>query len=312
MPGTTPAFRLNDGEEIPAIGIGCWMGYVGGNNEVVEMVEHALKVGYRHIDTAFNYGNEAQVGQAIRNSNIPRHELFVTTKLAGEYHGAVQEGLQKSLDNLGLDYIDLFLMHWPQALTLDGEALQPDENPTFVDTWREMEKLVATGQVKSIGVSNFSVKTLEILLPYASIVPAVNQVEMHPLLPQLELLEYCRKMTILLTAYSPLGKHKPMLVQHPAVVDIVTRRRCSAAQVLLGWIISKGVVAIPKSADKKRIEANLSFVHLSPEEVAALDEIHKAEGMHRSVCGFHGKGGICFGWTYEQLGWPMKEGGVIW
>ncbi|KAJ3483291.1 hypothetical protein NLI96_g6425 [Meripilus lineatus] len=194
-------FRMNDGRDIPVIGIGfvanlCWMGlgFDGGKQAVVEMVLHALKVGYRHIDTAFNYYNEDAVGEAIRLSGIPRQDIFVTTKLAGEFHGSVEEGLQRSLENLGLEYVDLFLMHWPQALTpqgtrssgtigiwtliafgYQGDAIQPTESPTFCETWKEMEKLVASGKVKTIGVSNFSIKNLDILLRSATIVPAINQ-----------------------------------------------------------------------------------------------------------------------------------------
>ncbi|KDQ49553.1 hypothetical protein JAAARDRAFT_42791 [Jaapia argillacea MUCL 33604] len=312
---TFPSFRLNNGVDIPALGIGCWMGYVpppDGGDEITQMVEHALKIGYRHVDTAFNYGNEVQVGRGIRNSGVPRSELFVTTKLTSEHHGMVQEALQISLTNLGLEYIDLYLMHWPQTLTEDGKALQPDEHPNFIDTWKEMEKLLPTGRVRAIGVSNFSPKNLDILLPAITIVPAVNQVEMHPMLPQIELFEYCKRKSILLTAYSPLGKHKPAIAEHPSLLSITKEKGCTTAQVLLSWLVNQGVAVVPKSVHKERIEENLSFIDLSEPDLKALSEIHKAPGMHRSVCGFHGNGRMCFGWTYEQLGWPMKEGGIIW
>jgi len=135
---------------------------------------------------------------------------------------------------------------------------------------------------------------------------------MHPLLPQNELLAYCKQKSIILTAYSPIGKHKEILVTHPAVVSATARLGCTAAQVLLSWNITRGAVVVPKTANKQRIEENLVFVDLVPEEMEALNNIHRDLGFHRSVCGFHLPGGMCFGWTYEQLGWAMREGGVIW
>jgi len=289
------------------------MGYQGkeGEAEVIEMIQRALQVGYRHIDTAFNYGNEVQVGKALKESGVPRDQLFITTKLTNEHHSRVKEGFELSLRNLGCGYIDLYLMHWPQALAEDGRALPADEFPTFIDTWKEMEKLLETGKVRSIGISNFSVKTLERLLPHVTVVPAVNQVEMHPLLPQLELLDYCKSKSILLTAYTPLGKHKPQLVSHPTVTGIAETHKCTEAQALLSWLLNKGVVVIPKTKTQKRMVENMTFVDLSSQEMEALNDIHKAPGMHRSVCGFHAKGGTAYGWTYEQLGWPMQEGGIV-
>jgi len=250
----------------------------------------------------------------------------VTTKLTSEDHGRVSEALQKSLDNLGLSYVDLFLMHWPQALKDNGDAIKPNENPTLVDTWRDMEKLLSTGKARSIGVSNFSVKNLEILLREATVVPAVNQVELHPLLPQLPLLSFCTVRGIRLTAYTPLGKYKPVLIEHPSLQGIIESRRnddesITPAQVLLSWCASKGVVVVPKCKNLERMKENMKYVSLTPAEISALDEIHKAPAMHRSVCGFHTKvrddatgelTGGCFGWTYKELGWDMKEGGVIW
>jgi len=288
------------------------MGSVGGGNAVINMVQHALKVGYRHIDTALYYGNEQQVGEAVRNSGIPREELFITTKLPGHHHGSVQKGFEESLGNLDCQYIDLFLMHWPQGIDQDGKILQPEEYPTFVDTWKEMEKLLHTGKVKSIGVSNFSIKTLDVLLPQASVIPAVNQIEMHPLLPQTELLSYCKSKSILLTAYTPLAKHQDIFIDHPSVISVKNRLQCTTAQVLLSWGIIRGTVVIPKTANNQRLEENFVFVDLLPEENAGLDNIHRDPGMHRSVCGYHSPGGMCSGWTYEQLGWPMKENGIVW
>ncbi|TFK53915.1 Aldo/keto reductase [Heliocybe sulcata] len=322
-----PSFPLNNGMDMPGLGIGCWMGYVGKGEDpgVTKMVSDALKVGYRHIDTV-SYRNERAVGIAIRESGIQREDIFVTTKLTSEDHGRVSEALQKSLGNLSLDYIDLFLMHWPQTLKDNGDAIQPNESPTFVDTWKDMENLLSTGKVKGIGVSNFSVKNLEVLLKEAKVVPAVNQVELHPLLPQLALLSFCSTQGIRLTAYTPLGKYKPVLIQHQFLQGIVESREkdgepVTPSQGLLSWSAAKGIVVVPKCRDVERMKENMKYIRLTPAEISALDEIHKAHGMHRSVCGFHTKvrdgktgqeTGGCFGWTYEDLGWDMKEGGIIW
>ena len=185
---------------------------------------YALQLGYRHIDTvsaiiiidegflsgvnflqAYGYANEEQVGRAIRESGVPREEIFVTTKLPNHHHHKVAESLQESLDKLDLEYVDLYLMHWPQAYTEDNKMIPYGESPTYVETWRDMEKLLGTGKVRSIGVSNFSVALLEVLLTETTIVPATNQVEMHSCLPSFELKKYCDEKGIVLTAYSPLG-----------------------------------------------------------------------------------------------------------
>ncbi|KAI0314144.1 NADP-dependent oxidoreductase domain-containing protein [Amylostereum chailletii] len=250
----------------------CWMGYVGkeGEREVREMITNALEVGYRHIDTATTYGNESQVGRAILASGVPREQLFITTKLWSDDHGRVRAAFDESLEKLGCGYIDLYLMHWPQATREDGTALPADEYPTIVDTWKEMEALLVDGKVKSIGVSNFSVKTFEQLLPHVTVVPAINQVEMHPLLPQLDLLAYCTAKNIRLTAYTPLAKHKPEVMSHPAVVQIAERKGCTAAQAVLSWLVQKGVVVIPKTKTRARMVENLG-VRSSPHIFASYE-----------------------------------------
>ncbi|TCD61637.1 hypothetical protein EIP91_008143 [Steccherinum ochraceum] len=311
MATSVPSFRLNNGTTMPAIGIGCWMGTVGGADDVREMVEYALKIGYRHIDTAWAYKNEVDVGKAIRNSGIPRDQIYLVTKLVDLHHGMVQEAFNISLKQLGVDYIDLYLMHWPQAKDPKTDrTLQPSESPTFVETWKAMEKLLDTGKVKSIGVSNFSPKNLDILLPHAKVVPVTNQVEMHPLLPQLELLEYCRTKGIVITAYTPVARGSPDLFEHASLKKISARLKCEPVQVIMGWFIKKGVVAIPKSANRTRLLQNLTHVNISEEDEAEIDAIHKAPGMHRSVLDYHVDGKV-FGWTHEQLGWPFNKDGVV-
>ncbi|KIJ34294.1 hypothetical protein M422DRAFT_213220 [Sphaerobolus stellatus SS14] len=306
-----PQFELNSGANMPAIGIGCWMGRVGEGDHVSQMIKRALELGYRHIDTAANYGNEESVGKGLRNAAVPRKEIFLTTKLAGEDHGRVEAALDISLQKLGEEYVDLYLMHWPQALHPTGEALRPEESPTFIETWRAMEGLLDTGKVKSIGVSNFSIKTLAVLLQHARVVPAINQVEAHPCLPQNDLLAFCLSRGILLTAYSPVGKFK--YASDPTVVDIARNNGCTEAQVLLSWGVQRGTVVIPKTEKEERLKENLKVVRLTSVQMHSLDALHRKPGMHRSVCGFHSAelGGSCFGWTYEQLGWNMSVGGVV-
>ncbi|KAI0373894.1 Aldo/keto reductase [Pilatotrama ljubarskyi] len=311
-PSPVQHLELNNGTSMPAVGIGCWMGTVGEGDHVTAMVKNALDIGYRHLDTAANYGNERSVGKALKEAGIPREEIFLTTKLDQKDHGRVESALDTSLAKLGVDYVDLYLMHWPMAFDETGRTLQPEEHPTFVETWNDMEKLLAHGKVRAIGVSNFSIKTLSELLPQANVVPAVNQVELHPCLPQHDLLEFCKERGILLTAYSPLGKHK--FADNPTIVNITKAHgpAVTAAQVLLSWGAQRGTAVVPKTLNPSRMKENLALVQLSKEEMDALDRLHTKPGMHRSVCGFHSSelGGSCFGWTYDQLGWQMTVGGV--
>ncbi|KAK7028270.1 Aado keto reductase [Favolaschia claudopus] len=323
---STNSFILNTGKDIPRVGLGCWMGHVGDSQDVGEMVRTALRVGYRHLDTASNYGNERSVGLALKESGIPRREVFITTKLAGEDHGRVAQALQTSLANLQTDYVDLFLVHWPQAFTETGKTLQPEESPTISETWKQMEEVFRAGNIililrrcthsyslgkaRAIGVSNFSVKTLTTLLEHAHVVPAVNQVEMHPCLPQPPLLAFCRDRGILITAYSPIGKNK--FSTDPLVVKIAAAHAAKETQILLSWGVQRGTCVIPKTTKEERLRDNLVLVELSSEEMTALDNLHLSPGMHRSVCGFHSTdlGGSCFGWIYAQLGWDLALGGV--
>ncbi|OJT02054.1 Aldose reductase B [Trametes pubescens] len=230
-------------------------------------------------------------------------------------HGRVEEALDTSLAKLGVDYVDLYLMHWPMAFDEAGGTLQPGESPTFVETWRQMEHLLSSGKVKAIGVSNFSIKTLTKLLAHSAVIPAVNQVELHPCLPQHSLLAFCAARGILLTAYSPVGKHKFAGDEHiRAIADAHTSPTVSvsAAQVLLSWGVQRGTVVIPKTLHAERLMENLELIQLTAEEMDILDRLHTKTGMHRSVCGFHSPdlGGSCFGWSYDQLGWQMTTGGV--
>ncbi|KAF9478004.1 Aldo/keto reductase [Pholiota conissans] len=305
-----PSFSLNSGYMMPAIGIGCWMGRPGEGEHVVQMIKNALQMGYRHIDTAAIYGDEESVGIAIKESGIPRENIFITTKLASADHGKAASALDQSLKKLGTDYVDLYLMHWPQAFTEEGTAIPPNEFPTYVDTWKDMETLLDSGKVRSIGVSNFSIVTLTHLLDQTHIIPAVNQVELHPFLPQHKLLKFCNEKSILLTAYAPVGKGK--FGSNPALATIAEQHGVTVAQVMLSWGVQRGTSVIPKTEKLHRLKENFSIIKLTPEEMHTLDILHHTPGLHRSACGFHSPllGGSAFGWTYDQLGWEMTLGGI--
>ncbi|KAJ7496996.1 aldo/keto reductase [Mycena latifolia] len=305
-----PHYTLNDGTKIPSIGMGCWMGGVGGGERVYNMCLAALKCGYRHFDTASGYANEEYVGRAIRDSGIPRSEIYLTTKLGNVDHHRVKEAFEDSLKNLAVDYVDLYLLHWPMAV-VNGNVLGPEEHPTFIETYKEMEKLLLTGKVKTIGVSNFSIKTLEELLPNCSIIPATNQVELHPFLPQNELKAYCEKHKILLTAYSPLGR-STVFMEHPTINALAEKFTCSPAQIVLSWAVHRGTIVIPKSEDKGRMLANITLVSLSKEDMTVIDLLHQTPGNHKSLLVFDDKkDGTVFGWKYSQLGWKMIVGGSV-
>ncbi|KAJ5090048.1 hypothetical protein N7532_008732 [Penicillium argentinense] len=277
---TTHTFHLNNGCAIPAIGLGTWQ---SKENATREAVKYALQNGYRHVDTALNYGNEQEVGEGIRASGVPREQIWVTSKLDNHWHHRVREGLEKSLENLGLEYIDLFLIHFPCSTDPEDRSKHlPDWN--FVDTWREMQKLLDTGKVRTIGVSNFQMSHLETLLndPSCKVVPAVNQIELHPHNPSPKLLEYCKSKGIHCTAYSCLGGNtaSPInahtdLIDDPTVLKISKAKAKAPAQILVMWGLQRGTSMIPKSVTPDRISSNFLMDGwcLSNGDILALDGI---------------------------------------
>jgi len=306
------SFTFNNGLKIPSVGLGCWMGLPGEAEACYEMCLKGLKLGYRHIDTALGYGNEEAVGRAVRDSGVPREEIFVTTKLAWKHHGSVPEGFELSLKSLGMNYVDLYLMHWPQAADPEsGRILEPEESPTYVETWKAMEDLLPTGKVKSIGVSNFSIKTLEVLLPHAKVVPVTNQIEVHPSLPWFELLEYCKSKGILITAYSPLGRNPTFFFDNADVKSIVEAEGISPAQLLISWAVQRGTVPIPKTVTESRLKENLNVVKLSDKAMDCLDNFYRTSGVHGTLIFKDQPNGKVFGWTYDQLGWGMNDKGIV-
>ncbi|KAF4987176.1 hypothetical protein FDECE_15557 [Fusarium decemcellulare] len=306
VPKSTKTFRLNNGR-------------LGTDDEraLEESIIHALQNGYRLIDTAQYYGIESVVGRAVRNSGVPRSEITIVTKYWGNYHGDVASALQISLKELSLDYIDVFLMHWPWATTPDGKPLRIHESPTFVETWKQMERLVGP-TCRGIGVCNFTQKTLGVLLEHATIVPAVNQVELHALNPCLELVPYCQSKGIHVMGWGTLGGDSQVAKNHILTDEIFTsiakKHSCSSGTVSLSWAVQRGTTVIPKSSSKTRIISNLQLVTLDDEDMSQLNDAHKKIELHR-ICNIHhllwinmdGKRTL-HGWTEVDFGWEDEQG----
>ncbi|KAH9845537.1 Aldo/keto reductase [Teratosphaeria destructans] len=270
---TKKTFTLNTGAKIPAVGLGTWQ---SKPNEVREAVKAALLAGYRHIDTALAYGNEHEVGQGIKDSGVPREEIWITTKLDNPWHKRVEEGITSSLKSLGVDYVDLYLMHWPSSTDPDDlKKHYPDWN--FINTWQEMQKIPASGRAKNIGVSNFNIRNMEKLLndPSTKIVPAVDQIELHPNMPSPKLLEYLKEKGIHATAYSCLGSTNSPLANDSTLKKIAENKKLTTAQVLLLWGLQRDTSVIPKSVTASRIESNfqLDGQSLTDDEMKQLSSL---------------------------------------
>ncbi|KAG8968868.1 hypothetical protein FRC03_005741 [Tulasnella sp. 419] len=303
-----PTIKLNSGTEIPQIGLGTWQSKAG---EVEKAVEYALRdAGYTHIDAAFAYGNEKEVGEGIKASGIPREKIFITSKIWSTYHSRVEESVDITLKNLGTDYLDLLLMHWPIAMNPEGNhplfPTRPDgirdilHDWPLINTWRQLEALYKSGKVKAIGVSNCSqLKLEEEILPEAEIIPAVNQLELHPYNPQHKLTEWLKSKGIVPEAYSPLGSTNSPLLKDEVVLEIAEKHKASPAEVLIGWGIAKGFVVLPKSVTPSRIAANSKYAELDEEDVAKLDGLAAAGKQQRLIKP---------PWTGVKLGfedWPI-------
>jgi methylglyoxal/glyoxal reductase len=255
---------LHNGVKMPWFGLGVFK--VQEGSEVVESVKAALRNGYKSIDTAAVYKNEEGVGQALKEAGVPREELFITTKVWNSDQGyeSTLQAFETSMEKLGLDYLDLFLIHWPVA----GK---------YKETWKALEKLYKDGRVRAIGVSNFHVHHLKDLMADAEIKPMVNQVEYHPHLAQNELLEFCKAEGIQMEAWSPLKQGE--LLSEPTIVEIAEKHKKSPAQVILRWDLQNGVITIPKSIKEHRIIENAAIFdfELSGEDMDRLNSLNKNE-----------------------------------
>ncbi|KAI1631185.1 NADP-dependent oxidoreductase domain-containing protein [Biscogniauxia mediterranea] len=301
MPVNTTTFTLNNGVKIPALGFGTFANE-GAKGETYKAVKKALEVGYRHLDCAWFYRNEDEVGEAIRdflkeNPSVKREDLFITTKVWNHLHEPeeVKWSLESSLKNFGVDYIDLFLIHWPIAAEKDDQYMPkigPDgkyiikkeltENPE--PTWRAMESLLASGKTRAIGVSNWTIPGLKQLLSFAKVKPQVNQIEVHPFLPNQELLDFCKQNDILVEAYSPLGSQDQVpttgekVRTNKTLNEVAERSGHTLAQVLLAWGLRRGYVVLPKSSTPSRIESNAEIPEISDADFEAVEGV--ARGRH--------------------------------
>lgn len=291
--------QFKNKDKVHAIGLGTWK---AEGNEVKQAIKDALDIGVRHIDTAAAYGNEKEIGEALaeifKEGKIRREDVFITSKLWNNAHrdGQVIPALQKTLDDLQLDYIDLYLIHWPVAFkegvnrpSKPSDYLSLEEVP-IVETWRKMEEAKESRLARHIGVANFSKEKLQDLISKATIKPEMNQVELHPLLQQDELLAYCKSEDIFVTAYSPLGsgdrsddmkgEDEPNLLELKEINAIARKHNASAGQVLINWHTQRGTAVIPKSTDKEHIKENFLAARIELDkqdmkDIALLDRHYR-------------------------------------
>ncbi len=311
--------RFSGGDQMPIVGLGTWKSAPG---EVYAAVREAIRIGYRHIDCALVYGNEAEIGHALRDAigegQVTRNELWITSKLWNNSHGRdnVAGALRKSLHDLALAYLDLYLIHWP--IPLKPSAIFPSSGADFLtpaeapiqSTWEGMEAAVATGLTRHIGVSNFSVQKLRGILDHCKIKPEVDQVEMHPLLQQPELVKFCASQGMHLTAWAPLGSSDrpasvktvdaPVLLDNPVIKSIAQGRGCTPAQVLIAWHVNRGISTIPKSVTPSRLRENLAAAEI----VLSQAEMQRIAALDQNCRLIDGKF-----WTIEGSPWTLQ---TIW
>ena len=257
-------YYLNNGYPMPKIGLGV---YKITDEEMEVAVHSALEAGYRGFDTAYFYGNEQALGQALRSADIDREDLFITSKLWNDYQGydSTKEYFNKTLKNLGTDYLDLYLIHWPC-----------EEDGLFIESYKAMEELYEEGKIKAIGVCNFEQHHLETLMKETKVTPAVNQIEVHPYFNQHELQAYCDEKDIAVTAWMPLMRNKGLL-DHPIIVDIAKSYDKTPAQIVLRWHLAHNRLVIPKSKTPARIKENYNILDFNLEltDIAEIDSLNK-------------------------------------
>ncbi|MGP9536505.1 aldo/keto reductase [Brachybacterium sp. AOP43-C2-M15] len=263
-----PALPLPDGTTIPQLGYGV---FLVENEIAADVTDRALAAGYRHVDTATRYDNEEGVGRALRNAAVPREDLFVTTKLWNDAHAHDDAiaACEASLDRLGLDQVDLYLVHW--AAPSQGR---------YVEAWRALIEIRERGLARSIGVANYPLPQLEEAIDATGVAPAVHQIELHPYFQQRELREFHARHGIVTESWGPLGQGKSDLLENPAITDVAAAHDASPAQVVLAWHLAHGLVTIPKSVTPSRIVENLAAAELTltAEELAAIDDLDRPDG----------------------------------
>jgi len=288
------SIKLNTGATMPILGFGTWKSPPG---QVEKAVEIALRdAGFRSIDTATAYGNEKEVGIGIKKSGVPRDQIFLTTKLNNDDHKRVKEALDYSLAQLDTPYLDLWLMHWPAPMISPPSLGVADKSIDWVDTWKEMENvyLANKDKVRAIGVSNISVKFLDRLFKVARVVPAMNQIELHPSLPQTSVVEESIKRGIALTAYSPLGSNESPLMTNEIILGIAKKHDVGPANVLISFQAAHADrTVVSKSVTPERIIANAKTIDLTPEEfkaIASIGDTHKFRVCNPNWAGWGGLG----------------------
>ena len=256
---------LSNGVKIPSVGFGTYKS--GSDEESAKIIKNALSVGYRMIDTASFYGNEVGIGNGIKESGVNREEIFIVTKLWNDDHGYEKtiEAFNKSLERLQVDYIDLYLIHWPNELN--------------AETWRAFEHLYKIGKVKAIGVCNFKVSHLEELKKTAKIMPMVNQVEIHPFSTKNNIINYCKDNNIKVVAWSPISRGR--VLSNDLMIDLSQKYKKSIVQIVLRWHMQKGVIPIPKSSNENRIKENIDIFdfEISSEDMKAIDSLDEGDDM---------------------------------
>lgn len=285
--------KLSSGQDIPTVGLGTWKSPPG---QVTEAVEVALAAGYRHLDCAFAYRNEHEVGSgllaSIKKGVVRREDVFITSKLWNTYHrpDLVRKNVEETLKNLQTDYLDLYLIHWPMGYKEDGDMFPKDadgkflySNVDYLDTWKSMEQLVRDGLVRNIGLSNFNHKQIQRVIDNSEIKPIMLQIEVHAYLPNRKLIDFCHSKGITVTAYSPLGSpdrpwakpEDPNLLAHPKLTQLAEKLKKTNAQVLLRWLLQRNLIVIPKSVTAERIRSNIEVYDfdLSNEEMQVVDSL---------------------------------------